>query len=71
MTHRDILRRDIDEVLSRVSTSRAFFEYLEKLGYEIRGDIESPNCSVIAEGWQRPVRLKSLGAKYASQNCFG
>ena len=64
MTHRDILRRDIDEVLSRVSTYRAFFEYLEKLGYEIRGDIESPNCSVIAEGWQRPVRLKSLGAKY-------
>ena len=64
MTHRDILRRDIDEVLSKVSTYRAFFEYLEKLGYEIRGDIESPNCSVIAEGWQRPVRLKSLGAKY-------
>ena len=64
MTHRDILRRDIDEVISRVSTYRAFFEYLEKLGYEIRGDIESPNCSVIAEGWQRPVRLKSLGAKY-------
>ena len=64
MTHRDILRRDIDEVLSRVSTYRAFFEYLEKLGYEIRGDIESPNCSVIAEGWQRPVRLKSLGTKY-------
>ena len=64
MTHRDILRRVIDEVLSRVSTYRAFFEYLEKLGYEIRGDIERPNCSVIAEGWQRPVRLKSLGAKY-------
>ena len=64
MTHRDILRRDIDEVLSKVSTYRTFFEYLEKLGYEIRGDIESPNCSVIAEGWQRSVRLKSLGTKY-------
>ena len=43
---------------------RSHVEYLEKLGYEVRGDIESPNCAVIAEGWQRPVRLKSLGAKY-------
>ncbi len=64
MTHRDILRRDIDEVLSKVSTYRAFIEYLEKLGYEVRGNVESPNLSVIAEGWQRPVRLKRLGAKY-------
>ncbi len=64
MTHRDILRRDIDEALSKVSTYRAFFEYLENLGYKLRGNVESPNLSVIAEGWQRPVRLKSLGAKY-------
>ena len=65
MTHRDILRRDIDEALSKVSIYRHFFEYLENLGYEVRGDVDSPNLSVIAEGWQRPVRLKSLGPKYA------
>ena len=65
MTHRDILRRDIDEALSKVSSYRAFFEYLETLGYKLRGNVESPNLSVIAEGWQRPVRLKSLGTKYA------
>ena len=64
MTHRDILRRDIDEVLSKVSIYRHFFEYLENLGYEVRGDVDSLNLSVIAEGWQRPVRLKSLGPKY-------
>jgi len=64
MTHRDILRQDIDEVLSKVSIYRHFFEYLENLGYEVRGDVDSPNLSVIAEGWQRPVRLKSLGPKY-------
>ena len=63
-TPRDILRRDIDEVLSKVSIYRHFFEYLENLGYEVRGDVDSPNLSVIAEGWQRPVRLKSLGPKY-------
>ena len=67
MTHRDILRRDIDEVLSKVSIYRHFFEYLENLGYEVRGDVDSPNLSVIAEGWQRPVRLKSLGSKYTPE----
>ena len=67
MTHRDILRRDIDEVLSKVSIYRHFFEYLENLGYEVRGDVDSPNLSVIAEGWQRPVRLKSLGPKYTPE----
>ncbi|MBQ7340691.1 MAG: relaxase/mobilization nuclease domain-containing protein [Oscillospiraceae bacterium] len=64
MTHRDILRRDVDEALSKVSTYHAFFEYLEGLGYKLRGNVDSPNLSVIAEGWQRPVRLKSLGKKY-------
>lgn len=67
MTHRDILRRDIDEVLSKVSIYRHFFEYLENLGYEVRGNVDSPNLSVIAEGWQRPVRLKSLGPKYTPE----
>lgn len=64
MTHRDVLRRDIDEALSKVSTYRAFIEYLEGLGYELRGNVESPNLSVIAKGWHRSVRLKSLGVKY-------
>ena len=64
MTHRDILRRDIDEALSKVSTYQAFFGYLEGLGYKLRGNVDSPNLSVVAEGWQRPVRLKSLGEKY-------
>ena len=64
MTHRDMLRRDVDEVLSKVSTYRELIEYLENLGYELRGNIDSPNLSVIAEGWQRPVRLKSLGEAY-------
>ena len=64
MTHRDILRRDIDEALSKASTYQDFIVYLERLGYKFRGDVRGSSLSVIAQGWQRPVRLKSLGEKY-------
>jgi len=64
MTHRDILRRDIDEALSKVSTYRDFTRYMRNLGYEFHRDANSNNPSLIAKGWKRPVRLKSLGEKY-------
>lgn len=64
MTHRDILRRDIDEALSKVSTYRALVRYMNDLGYEFCRDANGNNPSIIAKGWKRPVRLKSLGAKY-------
>ena len=65
MTHRDILRRDLDEALSKVSTYRALVRYMNDLGYEFRRDANGNNPSIIAKGWKRPVRLKSLGVKYA------
>ena len=34
------------------------------MGYEFRRDANGNNPSIIAKGWERPVRLKSLGAKY-------
>ena len=64
MTHRDILRRDLDEALSKVSTYRALVHYMNDLGYEFCRDANGNNPSIIAKGWKRPVRLKSLGEKY-------
>ena len=64
MTHRDILRRDLDEALSKVSTYRALVRYMNDLGYEVCRDANGNNPSIIAKGWKRPVRLKSLGEKY-------
>ena len=64
MTHRDILRRDLDEALSKVSTYRALVRYMNDLGYEFCRDANGNNPSIIAKGWKRPVRLKSLGEKY-------
>jgi hypothetical protein len=37
---------------------------MNDLGYEFRRDANGNNPSIIAKGWERPVRLKSLGAKY-------
>ena len=64
MTHRDILRRDVDEAISKTTTYNSFAQYLRNLGYEFRRDANGNNPSLIAKGWSRPVRLKSLGAQY-------
>ena len=64
MTHRDILRRDVDEAISKTTTYNSFAQYLRNLGYEFRRDANGNNPSLVAKGWNRPVRLKSLGAQY-------
>ena len=64
MTHRDILRRDVDEAISKTTTYNSFAQYLRNLGYEFSRDANGNNPSLIAKGWSRPVRLKSLGAQY-------
>ena len=67
MTHRDILRRDVDEAISKTTTYHSFAQYLRNLGYEFRRDANGNNPSLIAKGWQRPVRLKSLGEQYTPE----
>ena len=64
LTHRDILRRDVDEAIAHCATYNSFARYLRGLGYEFRRDAYGSNPSVIAPGWSRAVRLKSLGPQY-------
>ena len=64
LTHRDILRRDVDEAISKTTTYNSFAQYLRNLGYEFCRDVNGNNPSLIAKGWSRPVRLKSLGPRY-------
>ena len=64
LTHRDILRRDVDEAIAHCATYNSFARYLRSLGYEFRRDAYGNNPSVIAPGWTRAVRLKSLGPQY-------
>ena len=64
LTHRDILRRDIDEALSMTASYAAFCRYLEWLGYQFTRDRNSNNPALMAQGWKRAVRLDSLGNQY-------
>jgi len=64
MTHRDVLRKDIDAIIKNSSTWNEFKESLQGLGYEIMRDEYYQHFSIIAKGWKRPVRLDSLGVNY-------
>ena len=65
LTHRDILRRDVDEALSKCCTFRELEYYLKCLGYRFERDFRYEHPSVIADGWKRAVRITSLGEKYS------
>ena len=68
LSHREQLRRDLDEVLSKACTFPELYEWLESLGYRFVRDFSYEHASVIAEGWKRPVRIDSLGEKYKVDN---
>ena len=61
LTHRDILKRDVEYCLSLSRSPEDLITRMKALGYEIRNGYDGKNISVIAPGWQRPVRLSSIG----------
>ncbi len=64
MTHRDILRKDIDSIIKNSTAWTHFKQNLKGFGYEIVRNEDYRHISIIAKGWKRPVRLASLGANY-------
>lgn len=68
LTHRDMLRRDVDEALSRCCSFKEFEYYLKTLGYRLERDFRYEHPSVIADGWQRAVRISSLGKQYTRES---
>ncbi|MEE0897054.1 MAG: relaxase/mobilization nuclease domain-containing protein, partial [Acutalibacteraceae bacterium] len=64
MTHRDMLRKDIDSIIKNSTSWSCFKENLKGLGYKIVRDDNYEHITIIADGWKRPVRLDSLGANY-------
>lgn len=67
LTHRDMLRRDVDEALSKCCSFKEFEYYLKCLGYRFERDFRYEHPSVIADGWQRAVRISSLGKQYTRE----
>ncbi len=56
-THRDVLREDIEYCLTYAGDMDELVDQLESLGY----DFDPRRGSVRAPGWERAVRLRSLG----------
>lgn len=64
ITHRDMLRRDIDEAIVHSYKESSFIGYLESLGYEFIRGMDYQHPSVKAPTWKRPIRIDSLGKDY-------
>lgn len=67
LTHRDILRRDIDEAIANSPDREKFEKHLKGLGYRFIRDMDYAHVSITAPGWKRPVRLDSLGKDYTPE----
>lgn len=68
LTHRDMLRRDIDEALSLCTSHKGLEYYLKCLGYRFERDFYYDHPSIIADGWQRAVRIDKLGVRFTKEN---
>ena len=68
LTHRDMLRKDVEEALSQCASFKEIEYYLKTLGYRFERDFYYDHPSVYAEGWKRAVRISSLGEKYSKEN---
>ena len=66
-THRDILRDDVDFAVKTAGNLMEFERIMINMGYSFNRNIMSAHPSVIAKGWQRPVRIDSLGEKYSTE----
>lgn len=67
LTHRDMLRKDVDEALSQCGSFKEIEYYLKTLGYRFERDFYYDRPSVYAEGWKRAVRISSLGEQYSKE----
>jgi hypothetical protein len=62
LTHRDILKRDIESVLKYSRNPEDFHRRLKALGYQIvRSADKYQHLSVKAPDWKKPIRLSSIG----------
>ena len=67
-THRDMLRQDVDEALAICGSYAEIEYYLKCLGYRFERDFHYAHLSVIADSWQRAVRLDSMGDGYDKES---
>lgn len=61
LTHRDILKRDIESILPYCGNMDDIERRLLSLGYQFPRSRDYKHISIIAPGWKRAIRLDSLG----------
>ena len=66
-THRDYLREDVEAALAKCGSFREIEYYLKCLGYRFQRDFHYAHPSVIIDGWQRPIRIDSLGPQFSRE----
>ena len=66
-THRNILREDVDAAVKQAGSLLEFERIMTNMGYTFNRNISAKHPSVIAKGWQRPVRIDSLGDDYSTE----
>ena len=57
--HRELIKKDVEYALQFCKSPDDVYRYLKSIGYTIRDDRK--HLTIIATGWQRPVRLDTLG----------
>ncbi len=66
-THRDILRRDVDEAIANSGSFKEIEYCMKNLGYRFERDFYYAHPSIIADGWERAIRISSLGKNYTKE----
>ena len=70
LTHRDVLKQDVEECLAYVFRMEDFLQRLRQKGYTIvRGD-SYDHITVKAPDWSRAVRLDSIGYPVSKIQCI-
>lgn len=66
-TRYNLMRADIDEVISRSFTVKFFYQELRKLGYLVRYDDNRKYATIQIPGTKHPTRFKTLGESYTQE----
>lgn len=71
LSHRTMLRLDIDNAIAECIAPMYFKYALEARGYTYIRDGHYKHPCVMAKGWERPVRIDSLGKRYTTEAIEG
>ena len=63
-SHREMLRKDIEDALEYVTDFQDFQRYMYTLGYRAPHGYKGAHISLIGPGWQRPIRIDRLNKNY-------